>query len=213
MWRRILSVLLAIPLLLLAWHTLVRLVRHYYKFPMPEFLAGIIDNPWRRRFQPPDEMPLRHGIGPGMRVLEVGPGNGRYTLATARRVGTGGQVVAIDIEPKMVERVQARVQAEGVTNVEARLANVHDLPFDAGTFDAIYLITVMGEIPQPERAMAEFYRVLKPGGSLAFSELLMDPDYPLPGTLIRLGSAAGFQVRARLGGFFAYTLVLERADR
>lgn len=195
--RKVLNVVLGIPLLFLAWHTLVRVIRHFYKFPMPEFMAGAIDNPLRRRMQPPDEMPLRHGIEPGMRVLEVGPGNGRYTLATARRVGEVGRVVAIDIEPKMVERVQARVAAEGVTNVEARLADVSDLPFDDDSFDAAYLIAVIGEIPNPDQAMREFYRVLKPGGTLAFSELLLDPDYPLASTLIRLASASGFQVRNR----------------
>jgi ubiquinone/menaquinone biosynthesis C-methylase UbiE len=203
-------VLVGIPLGFVVWHTLVRLIRHFYKFPIPEFLAGLIDNPWRRRIQPPDEMPLRHGIEPGMHVLEVGPGNGRYTLATAQRVGAGGRVVAIDIEPRMVERVRARVAAEGVTNVEAREADVYDLPFDDGAFDATYMIAVIGEIPEPDRALAEFHRVLRPGGRLAFSELLVDPDYPLASTLLRWASAAGFRQWRREGGFFAYTLVFEK---
>ena len=42
----------------------MRLIRHFYKFPMPEFLANLIDNPLRRRIQPPGEMPVRHGIHP-----------------------------------------------------------------------------------------------------------------------------------------------------
>ncbi|MFN2226723.1 MAG: class I SAM-dependent methyltransferase [Anaerolineae bacterium] len=212
MVRKVLYVLVGVPLAFVAWHTLVRVIRHFYKFPIPEFLAGLIDNPWRRRVQPPDEMPRRHGIAPGMRVLEVGPGNGRYTLATARRVGTGGRVVAVDIEPRIVERVRARVAAEGVDNVEVRVADVYDLPFDDGSFDAAYMIAVIGEIPEPDRALAEFRRVLRPAGSLAFSELLVDPDYPLAGTLVRWASAAGFRLRRREGGFFAYTLVFEKRD-
>ena len=174
-------------------------------------MAGAIDNPLRRRMQPPDEMPLRHGIEPGMRVLEVGPGNGRYTLATAQRVGESGQVVAIDIEPKMVERVRTRAEAEGVANVDARVADVYDLPFDGGSFDAAYMIVVIGEIPDPDQAMREFHRVLKPGGMLAFSELLMDPDYPRASTLIRKASAAGFCLREKVGNWFYYTLVFEKA--
>jgi ubiquinone/menaquinone biosynthesis C-methylase UbiE len=212
MVRKVLYVLVGVPLAFVAWHTLVRVIRHFYKFPIPEFLAGLIDNPWRRRVQPPDEMPRRHGIAPGMRVLEVGPGNGRYTLATARRVGAGGRVVAVDIEPRIVERVRARVAAEGVDNVEVRVADVYDLPFDDGSFDAAYMIAVIGEIPEPDRALAEFRRVLRPAGSLAFSELLVDPDYPLAGTLVRWASAAGFRLRRREGGFFAYTLVFEKRD-
>jgi hypothetical protein len=58
-------------------HTVLHLIRHFYKFPMPEFLANLFDNPLLRRVQPPREMPIRHGIEPGMTVLEVGPGNGR----------------------------------------------------------------------------------------------------------------------------------------
>jgi ubiquinone/menaquinone biosynthesis C-methylase UbiE len=209
--RRLLVVLLAIPAGLIALHTLVRIIRHFYKFPIPEFLAGIIDNPLRRRIQPPDEVPLRHGIEPGMQVLEVGPGNGRYTMATARRVGETGRVVAIDIEPKMVERVRSRVEAEGIPNVEARVADVYDLPFDDETFDAVTMIAVIGEIPAPVRAMNEFHRVLRRGGRLAFSELLLDPDYPLAKTLIQEAQTAGFRLKDRAGNLFHYSLVFEKA--
>jgi SAM-dependent methyltransferase len=212
MLRSLLYVVLGIPTLFLVWHTIVRIVRHFHKFPMPEFAANLIDNPFRRRIQPPEEMPRRHGIEPGMRVLDVGPGNGRYTMASARWVGPAGQVVAIDIEPKMIERVRSRAAAEGVANVEARVADVYDLPFDDGTFDAVYMIAVIGEIPNPDRAMREFYRVLRPDGRLAFSELLMDPDYPRASSLVRKACAAGFRLESRVGGFFRYTLVFEKAS-
>jgi SAM-dependent methyltransferase len=190
--------------------SLVRLIRHFYKFPMPHFLANLIDNPLRRRIQPPGEMPIRHGITPGMAVLEVGPGNGRYTIETARRVGPLGKVVTIDIEPKMIERVRQRAQAEGVTNLEAKVADVYQLPFADGMFDAIYMITVISEIPEPERALREFYRVLSPSGILAFSELLTDPDYPLAQTLVRKAGTANFRLVKKLGNFFAYTLIFEK---
>ena len=130
-------IVLGIPLLAICLHTVVRIIRYFYKFPMPQFLANLIDNPFRRKIQPPGEMPLRHDIMPGMTVLEVGPGNGRYTIETARRVGQSGKVVAIDIEPRMIERVLTRARDEGVTNIEARTADVYDLPFEDGAFDAV----------------------------------------------------------------------------
>ena len=210
MRQRLVYLILGVLIFPVVLHTLVRIIRYFYKFPMPEFLANLIDNPLRRRIQPPSEMPLRHGIEPGMTVLEVGPGNGRYTLETARRVGPSGKVIAIDIEPKMIERVVRRAQTEAVANLEAKVANVYQLPFDEGTFDAIYLITVISEIPEPERALREFYRVLAPAGTLAFSELLTDPDYPLAQTLMRLASHAGFRLKQKLGNFFSYTLVFEK---
>src|SRR3972149_4627616 len=135
--QALLWILLGLPSLAILLHTAVRIVRHFYKFPMPQFLANVIDNPLRRRIQPPDAIPVRHGIEPGMTVLEIGPGNGTYTLATARRGGNTGKVVTVDIEPKMIERVTHRAQADGITNVDARVANVYALPFDDGTFDVV----------------------------------------------------------------------------
>jgi ubiquinone/menaquinone biosynthesis C-methylase UbiE len=200
--RRLLAILLAIPVGLIVLHTIIRIVRHFYKFPIPQFLAGIIDNPLRRRIQPPEEVPVRHGIEPGMQVLEVGPGNGRYTMATARRVGDAGRVVTIDME--------SRAEGEGLSNVEAQVADVYDLPFDDATFDAVTMIAVIGEIPDPVQAMCEFNRVLKPGGRLAFSELLLDPDYPLASTLVRRAQGAGFRLTDRIGNLFHYTVVFEK---
>jgi ubiquinone/menaquinone biosynthesis C-methylase UbiE len=212
MLQALLYVLIGLAVAVLALHTLVRIVRYFHKFPMPEFLAGAIDNPLRRRIQPPSEMPLRHGIEPGMTVLEVGPGNGRYTVETARAVGPLGKVIAVDIEPKMIERVSRRAHEEGVTNLEAKTASVYDLPFPDATFDAVSMIAVISEIPDPQRALGEFYRVLKPAGTLAFSELITDPDYPLARTLIQRATAARFRLSRRLGNFLAYTLVFERTQ-
>lgn len=205
--RFLICAVLGVPALMVILHTMVRIVRAFFKFPMPQFLANAIDNPLRRKIQPPDETPARHGIRSGMTVLEVGPGNGTYTVATAHKVGDEGRVVTIDIEPKMIDRVTRRAQAEGVTNVEARVADVFDLPFEDDTFDAVYMIAVIGEIPNPERAMKEFYRVLAPSGTLAFSELLFDPDYPRASTLVRQAASAGFRLKEKLGNWFHYTLI------
>jgi hypothetical protein len=121
---RLLKIILLLPVVLLAFHTLVRIVRRFVKFPIPQFLANFIDNPLRRRLQPPDATAIRHGIEPGMTMLEVEPGNGRYSIAAARRVGPSGCLHTIDIEPRMIERVQQRAAAEGVTNIAARVASV-----------------------------------------------------------------------------------------
>ena len=212
MLRSLIYVVIGLPVLVIILQTIIRIVRHFYKFPMPEFMANVIDNPLRHKIQPPAETPARHGIEPGMTVLEVGPGNGTYTVATARRVGDRGKVVTIDIEPKMIERVRHRAETEGIDNIEAKVADVYDLPFDDGFFDAIYMIAVIGEIPEPDKAMKEFYRVLSPSGTLAFSELLWDPDYPRAGTLIQKAASAGFRLKKKLGNVFCYTLIFERAS-
>jgi ubiquinone/menaquinone biosynthesis C-methylase UbiE len=69
------------------------------------------------------------------------------------------------------------------------------------------MIAVIGEIPEPEKAIKEFYRVLPPSGTLAFSELLLDPDYPRAKTLICKTAAARFRLKNKVGNAFHYTLI------
>lgn len=210
MIRRVLKWLVLLPLILVGYHTTVRIIRHFYKFPMPQFLAGLIDNPLRRKIQPPELMAEKHGIRPGMTVLEIGPGNGRYSVAAAQIIGPTGWLHAIDIEPKMIERVRQRAAEEGITNIDARVADAYNLPYPDAFFDAVYMITVTGEIPEPVRAFCEFHRVLKPGATLAVSEVLLDPDYPLARTVSSWAAEAGFGPVRQQGNVFAYTLTFAR---
>jgi len=201
------------PLTLIAFHTLMRIIRYFYPFPMPEFLATLIDHPMRRRYiQPPDETAIRHGIQPGMTVLEVGPGSGTYTLAAARRIGPQGSLYTIDIEPKMIERVRVKAQQEGVSNIQAEVADVYQLSCPDNFFDLCFMITVISEIPEPVRAMKEIQRVLKPGGTIVFSELFMDPDWLLPRTVTQWAEEAGFRLKEKIGNFFYYTLIFEKVE-
>ena len=208
--KRVILIAISLPLLMLAIHTVIRVVRHFYKFPMPQFLANLIDNPLRRRIQPPDTTPIRHGVEPGMLVLEVGPGNGRYTLSTAERLGDRGQLVTVDIESKMIQRVNTRAAAAGMANIAGLVADVYQLPFKEKQFDLIYLIAVIGEIPRPDEALLEFKRVLSETGSLVFSELIFGPDYPRAGTLIRKAAAVGYRLETVIGNIVYYTLRFEK---
>lgn len=208
---RLLRILVFWPLLLFfIWNLIVRLVRHFYKFLMPHFMAEIIDNPLRRSLQPPQVLAWRHGLRPGMVAVDIGPGNGTYTLAAAQAVGPAGKIFALDIEPEMIRRVQRKIKILGVQNIDARLGNVYALPFPNESIDAAYMITVIGEIPDPVRALRELFRVLKPGGTMAFSELLLDPDYPWPRTINRWAILAGFEPVARYGHVLAYTLLFQK---
>lgn len=195
----------------LVYHTLVRIIRHFYKFPMPHFLAGLIDNPWRRKYiHPPEEMIHRHCLEPGMTVLEVGPGSGTYTLAAGRCVGPDGKVVTMDIEPRIIAKVREVIDMNSAYNIEAIVGNVYGLAYKDGSFDAAYMITVIGEIPEPQKAFAEIYRLLRPGGTLAFSESLIDPDYPLVTNLEKMAYAAGFHLKQKTGNFFNYSVVFQK---
>ena len=86
------------------------------------------------------------------------------------------------------------------------------LPFEAGTFDVVYMVTVLPEIPDQGRALAEIWRVLKPGGILAVSEFLVDPDYPLRSTTVRVGAQAGFRPEATIGNLWSYTVRFRKPE-
>ena len=208
--RFTISALYNLAIIIIIFQIVVRIIRFFYKFPIPEFMVDFIDNPIRRRIQPPDRTAVRHGIVPGMRVLEVGPGNGTYTMAAARRVGEKGRLVTVDIEPRNIERVRARAAEEGVPNIDARVANIYALPFDDESFDLVYMIAVMGEIPEPQRALNEFQRVLLPNGRLVFSELLLDPDYQMAPNLIKKVTSSGFRLEELIGNIFYYTTIFTK---
>ena len=199
--------LLVIPVgwLILA-ETVGRLVRKIYPFPMPSFAARFLDLPARRLVTDPAVILERVGIQPGMRVLELGPGPGFFTPEAARRVGPKGRLDCVDIAPPLVEKLKAKVRRLGLDNVEARVGDACALPFDDETFDLVFLISVLGEVPDRVGALQEARRVLKPDGTLSITEFLPDPDYPLQRTVVRWAERAGFELTERHGNLFCYTL-------
>lgn len=204
-----LRTLLAILGISILYQILIRLVRKVWHFPAPAFIGHFLDSDLRRAMQPPDIMIARSGIHAGMKVLEIGCGSGGYTIAVARAVGPEGEVAALDIQPAMLHQLAAKLAQptyQDIHNITLYEASAYDLPFEDETFDLVYMITVFQEIPDRDRALAEVKRVLKPGGLLAITEWLFDPDYPLMSTTAKQGMDAGFVVDAALGDLWTYTV-------
>lgn len=197
-------------LVAITWLSVARLIRRRNPFPVPHFLVNIIDNPLRRLMQPLDRSPERLGLKPGMRVLEIGPGRGTYTLAAAKAIEPGGTIMAVDIEERIVAKLQKRVSIAGATNIEVRVGDAQALDFPKGVYDGIYAITVFGEIPDRALALSEFLRVLKPGGTLALSEFFPDPDYQPPDTVRSECEVLGFRFSEKTGNIFHYTMLFEK---
>lgn len=182
--------------------------RHGHSMPCPWSLAWLVNNPIRRRYMRP--LLDRVGIRPGERVLELGPGPGTFTVNAARRVGPEGRIIAVDIQPQMIAQVERRVREAGLTNVEAHVASACELPLDDASVDRAFLVTVLPEIPDQGRALAELHRVLKPGGVLSITEEFTDPHYPFPSETIRRVEAAEFRLAQRFGNWWIYTLNFTR---
>jgi len=172
--------------------------------PCPASLDWLVDLPVRRRYMRP--ILDRVGIRTGERILELGPGPGAFTVDAAQRVGPDGRLIAVDIQPKMIAQVEKRIQDAGLTNVETHVADAYHLPLDDASVDRAFLVTVLPEIPDQARALAELRRVIKPDGILSITEEFYDPDYPFAFETIRRVEAAGFRLEQRFGNWWIYTL-------
>jgi len=201
--------ILAIFVFPVLWITVAKIVRKIWHFPAPAYIGRLLDSGYRRRIQPPEQMIDRSGIKKGMNVLDLGCGSGAFTTYVARTVGPAGKVNALDIQPEMLKQLEnklSRPENKDLNNIKLIRGNAYELPFDDGALDLVYMVTVLQEIPDRNKALAEVKRVLRRGGYLAVTELFPDPDYPWKSTTIKMGEAAGFVIDKVSGNFFNYTV-------
>lgn len=105
-------------------------------------------------------------LEPGHSVLDVATGTGAVLLPAAERVGPRGRVVGIDLSSGMLARAAQQVQGRALTNVRLERMDAERLDLEAAQFDRVLCGWGIFLFPEPDRALAEFRRVLKPGGRL-----------------------------------------------
>ncbi len=117
-------------------------------------------------------------LRPGETVVDLGCGGGLDVLLAASRVGPTGKAIGIDMTPEMVERARRTAARQGAANVEFHLATIDHLPLAEASVDCIISNCVINLAPDKRAVFREMYRVLKPGGRVAVSDIAL--KQPLP---------------------------------
>ncbi|MBC8331078.1 MAG: arsenite methyltransferase [Anaerolineae bacterium] len=114
----------------------------------------------------------------GQTVLDLGSGGGIDCFLAAKKVGPAGKVIGVDMTPAMLERARANKAKLGADNVEFRLGEIENLPVADATVDVIISNCVINLSPDKPQVLRETFRVLRPGGKLAVSDIVTDGPLP-----------------------------------
>ena len=188
-----------------------RLASRRHSIPCPAWLGWLVelDNPFARTNRA--AVISEHlALSPGMTVLDLGCGPGRVAVPVAESIGPQGQVIAMDIQARMLSRAKEKAQEARLTNIDFLHAGSGENQLGRERFDRVLLVTVLGEIPDRETALKEIFESLKAGGILSVTEIIFDPHFQSRNTVSRLALEVGFSEKEYFGNRLAYTLNLEK---
>jgi len=142
--------------------------------------ADWLVRPERDVQEQPDRVVKKLDIPKGSTVVDLGAGVGYFTWRLAKAVGETGKVIAVDIQPGMIDRLRETLKQRGVTNVEPVLGSEENPNLPENAVDLVLVVDVYHELQQPEKTMEYVRRALKPDGRLVVIEYRKeDPNIPI----------------------------------
>ena len=159
-------------------------VFHFHRGPQyaAEFLGY---DPGELSLLPPEVTASFAGIGnphaigaiqAGETVLDIGCGAGMDLFLAARKTGSTGKAIGVDMTAGMLARAAGAAQAAALTNVDLRQGDATALPVDDASVDVVISNGVLNLVPEKARAFAEVFRVLRPGGRLQLADIAVDAE-------------------------------------
>ncbi len=138
-------------------------------------------------------------LRPGETVVDLGSGAGMDAFLAARQVGPGGRVIGVDMTDAMLEKARENARKTGLDHVEFRKGQIESLPIESESVDAIISNCVINLSPEKDRVFREAFRVLRPGGRMMISDLVL--ERPIPSEIMSsvdayLGCVGGATLRA-----------------
>ena len=185
--------------------------------------AHKLEDPQRLEWMPPAEVIRLLGVRPGMVVADIGAGTGFFAIPISRAVRPSGRVLAVDIEPQMLEMLREKLRSEDAGRIEIIAGTARATGLPGSCCDVVLLANVWHEFDEREEVLAEMRRILRPGGRVAIFDwrpgVERPPGPPLehrisPEEVSRTLTANGWSVSGthRIGPY-SYLVIAEVAAK
>ena len=144
---------------------------------MGHLAAGWLERPERELEEKPKVLMELLSLKPGMVVADIGAGSGYHTRRMAKAVAPEGKVLAVDIQPEMLQILTNKLTREGIRNVTPVLGKIDDPKLPANSVDLVIMVDVYHEFSHPHEMMEGIVKGLKPGGRVVFVEYRGEDDW------------------------------------